>query len=136
MEPSEAVRNGILRFYDRFSAGDASGFADGIATGPGVSVIGSGPGEGHGDRESWVDAYATQIIEWGIRLEGGGKAVGYAEGTAGFGTDEPRFVLPDGSFVPTRLTAVLHEEDDEWKIVHLHFSVGVSDEAAVQPPPS
>lgn len=40
------------------------------------------------------------------------------------GTDRPSFVLPDGSRLPTRLTAVLHSEQNEWKIVHLHFSVG------------
>ena len=32
----------------------------------------------------------------------------------------------------TRLTAVLRQDHDEWKIVHLHFSVGVPDEQAVE----
>jgi hypothetical protein len=52
----------------------------------------------------------------------------------GFAVDEPRFVLPDGRYLPTRLTGVLHQQDSEWKIVHLHFSVGVPDENALQPP--
>jgi SnoaL-like domain len=52
----------------------------------------------------------------------------------GFATDEPRFVLPDGQFLPTRLTGVLHQEGGEWKVVHLHFSVGVPDEEAIRPP--
>jgi hypothetical protein len=52
----------------------------------------------------------------------------------GFALDTPAFVFPDGSTLPTRLTAVLRSEDGEWKIVHLHFSVGVPDEEAVQPP--
>jgi len=134
VERSDAVRDGMLAFYERFSAGDAEAFANGIATCDGVSVIGSGPGEGHGDRDSWLHAYATQIGAMGIRLEGGDDPVGYEEGTVGFGTDTPRFVLQDGSYVPTRMTAVLRQEGGEWKIVHLHFSVGVGDEDAVQSP--
>jgi ketosteroid isomerase-like protein len=34
----------------------------------------------------------------------------------------------------TRVTGVLRREDDDWKIVHLHFSVGVPDEEAIQQP--
>lgn len=51
MDPSPAVRDGLLRFYERFSAGDRAGFAEVIAQAEGVSVIGSGPGEGHDDRD-------------------------------------------------------------------------------------
>ena len=101
MRESAGVRGGILRFYERFSAGDTDAFARRLSTAPGVSVIGTAPGEGH-------DAL-------------------------GFGTDTPRFVMPDGSTLPTRLTAVLRHEDGEWKVVHLHFSVGVADEDVVEP---
>lgn len=68
-------------------------------------------------------ASASPIAESGMRLEGDDPR-GYEEGTVGWGTDRPSFVLPDGSRLPTRLTAVLHSEQNEWKIVHLHFSVG------------
>jgi hypothetical protein len=43
----------------------------------------------------------------------------------GWGTDRPRFVFPDGSRLPTRLTAVLRHQDGDWKVVQLHFFVGV-----------
>jgi hypothetical protein len=46
--------------------------------------------------------------------------------------DKPSFVLPNGARLPTRLTAVLHQEEGEWKVVHLHFSVGVPDEHAIE----
>jgi hypothetical protein len=64
----------------------------------------------------------------------GDDPCGYKEGAVGWGRDTPRFVLPDGRYLPTRLTAVLHQEDGEWNIVHLHFSVGVPDEQAIQQP--
>lgn len=134
MEESQAVTDAISAFYERFSAADAERFAAGISDCPGVSVIGSAPGEGHDDRESWIAAYASQISQLGITLRGESQR-GYAEGTLGFGVDTPSFVLPDGSTLPTRLTAVLREESGEWKIVHLHFSVGVPDEEAIRPAP-
>lgn len=36
MDPSAAVRDGILRFYERFSAGDPAGFAEAIAQAEGA----------------------------------------------------------------------------------------------------
>jgi hypothetical protein len=134
MQNSPAVQDALSTFYQRFSAHDPDGFAAIIASGPGVSVIGSGPGEGHQGREPWISTYAEFITKAGLRLAGGKDPHGWAEGTVGFAVDEPRFVTPDGSFLPTRLTGVLHEEDGEWKVVHLHFSVGVPDEDALQPP--
>ena len=131
MEESAAVRQGILDFYERFSAGDVDAFAAGIADAPGVSVIGSAPGEGHDSREDWIDAYRQGAAK-GIRLEGEDPR-GYEDGAMGWGTDRAAFVLPDGSRLSTRLTAVLRNEQGEWKVVHLHFSVGVPDEEAVQP---
>jgi SnoaL-like protein len=132
MRPSEDIRQGILRFYERFSAGDPDGFDAGLARTDGVSVIGTAPEEGHDNREDWVKAYREGIAAAGLRLEGTAPR-GYEEGSVGFGTDRPSFVLPDGSRLPTRLTAVLRREDDDWKVVHLHFSVGVPDEEAIQP---
>ena len=134
MQESPEVANALDTFVGRFSAHDPAGFADVVATCPGVSVIGSAPGEGEEDRESWISSYTQFIAELGLRLEGGGSPRGWAEGNVGFALDEPRFVMPDGSFLPTRLTAVLHHEDEAWKVVHLHFSVGVPDEEAIQPP--
>lgn len=135
MRQSETVREALGRFYDRFSAGDPEAFAAGLADVEGVSVIGTGPDEGHWSRDDWISGYAEGVDTWaaGLRLEGADPR-GWEEGTVGWATDTPRFVFPDGGTLPTRLTGVLRREDDEWKIVHLHFSVGVPDEQAVVPP--
>lgn len=134
MQESVPVRDALRTFYQRFSAHEPNGFADIIASGHGVSVIGTGPGEGHDNREAWVSTYATSISQLGLVLEGGDQPRGWEEGSVGFAVDEPRFVLPDGSFLPTRLTGVLHQENGEWKVVHCHFSVGVPDEDVLQRP--
>jgi ketosteroid isomerase-like protein len=131
MEESQAVGDAIAKFYQRFSAADTDGFAEGLSEAPGVSVIGSGPDEGHEGRSEWISVYDTGIKDSGMKLRGESPR-GYEEGSVGWGVDRPSFVLPDGSALPMRLTAVLHHEDDEWKIVHLHFSVGVPDEQAME----
>lgn len=46
--------------------------------------------------------------------------------------DEPGFVLGDMTPVATCLTAVFHREDDAWKMVHMHVSVGVPDEEVIE----
>lgn len=128
------VTAGLASFYKQFSSHDRDLFASALATCDGVSVIGTAPGEGDDDRESWIETYTELIPQFGLRLEGGPDPRGYAQGGVGFAVDQPRFVLPDGGFVPTRLTAVLRQETDRWKVVHLHFSIGVPDEDAIQAP--
>lgn len=134
MEESTAVRDGLLGFYRRFSSGDPERFAEGIASEPGVSVQGSAPDEGHGSREEWIAAYRAGVVGSGMRLEGGDPSA-WEEGSVGFALDHPAFVMTDGGRLPTRLTAVLRRESGDWKVVHLHFSVGVPDEDALEPPP-
>lgn len=134
MRESPAVCQGLANFYERYSSHDPDAFAEVIATGDGVSVIGSAPGEGEGSRQHWLAAYERVITDTDIRLEGGENPRGFEEGSVGFAVDSPRFVLPDGSFLRTRLTAVLHVEAATWKVVHLHFSVGVPDQQAIRKP--
>lgn len=133
MRQSDDVRDGILRFYERFSSGDESAFGDAIAEADGVSVIGTGPGEGHDDRADWIATYGEMMAGEmaGTRLEPGDPRA-YDAGALGWGVDEPAFVFPDGSRLPTRLTAVLLRDGGEWKVVHLHFSVGVPDDRAME----
>jgi hypothetical protein len=57
---------------------------------------------------------------------------GYAEGPLGWLFDQPTFAMPDGSSFKTRVTAVLRNEDGDWRIVHAHFSVAVPDEEVVE----
>jgi len=140
MQSSPAVVHGLRAFYAAYSSHDPERFADALSRGDGVSITGTAPGEGRPSRESWIEGYSGSIPQVGLRLEGGSEPRGYAAGRVGFATDQPRFVLPDGRFVPTRLTAVLHRDGGwgplggAWKVVHLHFSVGVPDEDTFQGP--
>lgn len=131
MKQSGEVQGGLAAFYEAFNSGDSARLAESIAEGEGVSVIGTAPSEGEADRHSWLQAYEAGIAPHGITLEGGsGRA--YSDGSSGFAVDTATWVLPGGMRLPTRLTAVFSEQDEAWKVVHMHFSVGVPDEQAME----
>ena len=66
----------------------------------------------------------------GVRLEAGEALRSCQEGSVGRVADQSTFVLPDGATIPTRLTAIMRQEDGEWKLVQAYFYVDVPDEAA------
>jgi hypothetical protein len=91
MRRSDAVREGIR---------DPGAFEAGLASGQGVSVIGTRPAEGHGSRDDWIAAYRSGIAELGVKLRGD-DPVGFEQGAVCYCTDTPSFVFPDGSRLPT-----------------------------------
>jgi len=132
MQQSADVREAMLRFYQRFSAGDVASFAQGITSSDEALVIGTGPQEWLDGRATWIAGYQEQITAIpGIRMEAGDPR-GYAEGTLGWAADRPTFVLPDDTAIPARVTAVLRLEDGAWKLVNAHFSIGVPDEVLME----
>ena len=127
MQQSEAVRQGMLDFYERLSAGDVAAFDDVVSSDPATLVIGTAPGEFVRERDR---------LRFGFEAEGatieGGDPTAYEEGSLGWLTDEPTFHFPGDVSVRARVTAVLHKEDDRWKLLHMHVSVGVPDEEVME----
>ncbi len=125
MEESAGAREAWLNFCDRLSATDSDSFDD-IVADDAKLIIGTAPAE-------WV--------EDGPQMRSGFETEGYAmrpddpqaheEGSMAWVVDQPLLVFPDGTSVPTRLTAVMRRDAGKWKIVHAHFSVGVPDEEVV-----
>ena len=56
---------------------------------------------------------------------------GYSSGDIAWVVDQPVLRTPDGNEVATRFSGVLQREGDAWKLVHIHLSLGVSNEAAI-----
>ena len=125
MEPSTRARDAFVRFCDRLSAGDVAAFDDVVATDAKL-VIGTAPGEWVEDRDRMRFGFETE----GVRLEPDAPQ-GYEEGSMAWVVDQPTFGFPDDSSIKVRCTAVLRREDEQWRIVHAHFSVGVPDDQAV-----
>lgn len=126
MHPSPDVRSAMLRFYDRLSAGDVGAFDSIVSSDEATVVIGTAIGEIHRDRAKLRYGFEAE----GVRIVAG-DPIGYEEGSMGWVIDEPSFVFGDMAPVKTRLTAVFHQEDDAWKMVHMHVSAGVPDEEIV-----
>ena len=128
VQPSDDVRNGMLRFYEAFSSGDP-GAIDAVVTRGDAVVIGTDARQWTVGRESWVQGYREAIELFpNITVRSGHDLVAYAEGSLGWATDRPTFLLADGLALPARTSAVLRQEDGTWKLVHLHVSFGVPDD--------
>jgi hypothetical protein len=122
MEEASDLTQTWHRFCDRISAGDVDSFDD-LVSHEATVVIGTAPGEWVADRDQMRFGFETE----GIELTPA-DPIAWAEGSLGFVLDRPQFQLPDGSRIDARVTAVLRLEDEVWRVVHSHFSVGVPDE--------
>ena len=96
-------------------------------------AIGSDPGE-------WTEGYdetmrlmrgSTPDAELGITA-GLDDVKAFREGTVGWAAGHGYFEL-EGKRVPVRLTAVVHQENGEWKVVQTHASIGVPNERMMDP---
>ena len=100
---------------------------------PCAVAIGSDPGE-------WTEGYdeimrlmrgSTPDAELGITA-GLDDVKAFREGTVGWAAGHGYFEL-EGKRVPVRLTAVVHQENGEWKVVQTHASIGVPNERMMDP---
>jgi hypothetical protein len=124
MEESSVVRDTVLEFYAGVTTNAVDRFDEIVSAEQATLVIGTAPGEWVTERPRLRFGFETE----GITLEAGLRPMGYREGTMGWFVDEPWFGFPGGGGMRTRLTAIVREEAGRWKVVHMHFSVGVPDE--------
>ena len=127
MQPSTEVRGTMLRFYERLSAKDVASFDGLVSSDPATLVIGTAPGEWVTERDRLRYGFEVE----GLGIEPGPSAAGHERGDVGWFVDEPTYTFPDGSRMQTRMTAILQREDGDWRVVHMHVSVGVPDEEVV-----
>jgi ketosteroid isomerase-like protein len=132
VQESSDVRDAVVHFWGLIGDRDFSGLDAALTRGDVAQVIGSAPGEGHDDRESWIAGFRSLIDAMpGVRVDPG-RTRGFANGDVGYAIGEPTWALPGDVSLSMRATFVLQREDGEWRIVHLHASVGIPDEKAVQ----
>lgn len=128
MEQAPDLRDVMLRFYEALSSGDMSFLDRHISTADEVRGIGTDP------EEWWAGGRLVEVWKEQVEAMGGsmplaaGDPEAYSEGSVGWVTDRPTLKMPDGNEVPLRFTAVFHREEDEWRIVQSHGSLGVSNE--------
>jgi ketosteroid isomerase-like protein len=98
-----------------------------------VLSIGSDPNE-------WAEGYeeimrlfrdSTPDAELAVTV-GLDDVKAFSEGSVGWAAGHGYFEA-DGQRIPVRLTAVLHQEDGEWKAVQSHASIGVPNDRMRDP---
>jgi ketosteroid isomerase-like protein len=127
MKQSEGVRSALLRFYDRNAANDQAAFSSVVSGDKDVLVIGSAAREWFAGPEQVRGAYGLE----GFRIEPGAIKA-YEHGDLGYAVNTPCFVAPNGATLRLRMTTVFVKEDGTWKLLHMHASMPVPDEVAME----
>ena len=92
------------------------------------------------DASEWAEGYdeimrlfrdSTPEGELGVKV-GLDDVKAFREGSVGWAAGHGYFEM-EGRRVPVRLTAVLHQEDGDWKAVQSHASIGVPNEQMLDP---
>ncbi len=129
MEQSDELRDLTLRFYEATTTGDLSFFDRYVSRQEGAMFLGTDPNEWWEGFEALREAMRAQSEALGGMQIVAGQLQAYREGGVGWVIDrDASFRLPDGREIPFRSTLVFRREDGEWKLVHLHSSIGVSNE--------
>ncbi len=132
MQASTELRNIIAGWFESVSRGDPSWTDRHISRKDGVRLVGTDPSEVlEGEK-------VAEFLREEVKAMGGvvkaslGEVEAYQEGSVGWGLARPTLTLPDGRQVSPRWSAVFHQEDEAWKLVQLHASVGVSNEQLLE----
>lgn len=132
-EQSPEVEQLLRDMFEAVAKSDIEAIARRTSREPGVVGIGSDPNE-------WAEGYDEIMAIWsesmpdadlGVRI-GLDEVKGYREGSVGWATARGYFEL-EGKRVPVRMTAVVHEEDGDWKGVQSHASIGVPNDRMLDP---
>jgi hypothetical protein len=132
MERSSEIENLVRALYFAISEGDSAGLDELIGDDADVLLIGTDPDEWWAGHDVVVSHWKTQLKEMaGVRLEQSPQLRAFQEGNVAWFADQPSIITPDGARTPIRFTAVLHQEQGAWKIIQVHGSIGVTNEAAI-----
>ena len=132
-EPSPEIERVLRDMLDALSRSDPEGVGRRTSRDRCVVGIGSDPAE-------WAEGYdnlmrlwgeATPDAELGVRV-GLDDVKGFREGSVGWAAGHGYFEMA-GERVPVRMTAVLHQEDGEWKAVQTHASIAVPNDRMLDP---
>jgi ketosteroid isomerase-like protein len=132
MEASAEIKELMTRFYDAASQGNFDYLDTLLSRRTGVLWIGTDPNEWWDDAEEAFKAWREQTRELGGPAPitaGDGSA--YQYGDVAWVSDRPEFHLPDGRTLPFRFTAVWVKEPEGWRIVQVHSSFGVPNDAVL-----
>ncbi len=134
VQHASELKDLYLRTYDAFSTGDLSVYEHLLSHQAGLLIIGTDPQEWWEDYGSMIEIMRAQVAgmhDAGLQVVPGDVRA-YQEGTVGWVIDRPTLRMPNGHEFSFRQTAIFHQEDGAWKMIHVHASIGVPN-AEVEP---
>ncbi len=127
MRRSDELQDIILAAFNDYSSDNASAIERHTSRQDGVRLIGTDPDEWF-EGERAAEVLKREAEDTSFRISSLDDLEAFVEGSVGWASGRPKWILEDGTEIPSRWTAVFHQEDGEWKMVQAHTSVGVSDE--------
>jgi hypothetical protein len=125
MEQSIELKTLILQLYEGEKSGNISDFAEQLFShDENFLALGSDPDEWWENPEPILRGYKVMASMDGFRIKVNDLKA-YSEGMVGWVVDRVAITLPNGAQIPLRHTYILHKENNKWKIVHAHYSIGV-----------
>jgi hypothetical protein len=128
MERSDELIDVVLAAFENFSSQDTSWIDRHTSRHEAVLVIGTDPNEWIEGGNQVAENAKQEIQESTARFSSPGEVEAFVEGSVGWASARPAWILEDGRKIPARWTGVFHLEDGEWKMVQGHVSVGVPNE--------
>jgi SnoaL-like domain len=128
MQPAPELCDLLQRYYTASAQGDTTFLDLLIARHPGTLVIGTDAAEWWRGGEQIVETWTAAWQQRGGLPVHDSRPEAYRAGDVGWVADQATWLLPDGRAIPFRLTAVFQRQDQAWRLVQAHFSVGVPNE--------
>ena len=124
MEPSEEIRQVVIRLVEALRSGDEEAVRNRISRQPGFERFGTDAAEWWQDGEATARVWTQQMREMGGGYNWSliGDVHAMSEGTVGWAGARTEIETPEGP-VEFRVTCVLHLEHGEWKLVQWHSSI-------------
>ena len=126
MKRSAELQDIILAAFKDYSSDNASAIERHTSRQDGVRLIGTDPNEWF-EGEQAAKVLKREAENPSFRVSSLDELEVFVEGSVGWASGRPTWILEDGREIPSRWTAVFHQEDGEWKMVQAHTSVGVPD---------
>jgi hypothetical protein len=124
MQQSSELIELTRRCYEALASADIAFLERHVSQQDGVLAIGSDPSEWWADYATIIRVFKAQLAEIGQLSIDIGEINAYSDGNVGWAAGQPVLRLADGTAFSHRTTIVFQKQQNDWKIVQWHSSMG------------